>query len=234
MSFYINGLEVKICPSYLNYATSYCGKVFRISTGKQMKAYLKKCGYLDVRMSHDGKSSNTKVHVAVADSWLPYEDGKRFVNHIDGDKTNPCVDNLERCTSAENQRHAIDVGLKGKGEKLYNALLTDQDVHELCKRLEEGFTVKDLSEMFETSKDIVRKIRDGSNYPHIRTLYVNIPHKFQYEFSENTIRWVCEQINKGIADSTIAKISSNKNLKTPDVKRIRHKIRYSSISSEYF
>ena len=50
-------------------------------------------------------------HRLVALTFLQRIEGKDFVNHIDGNKFNPTVDNLEFCSSSENTQHAYDTGL---------------------------------------------------------------------------------------------------------------------------
>lgn len=87
--------------------------------------------------------------------------------------------------------------------------------------------------MFDVSKDIIRKIKSDDSYPSIRKLY-NIEHDYKIDLSEQTVRWVCERINEGLGDVPITKLSNNKSLNVYDVKRIRNKIRYRTISDEYF
>lgn len=52
------------------------------------------------------------IHRIVADTFIPNLENKRTVNHIDGDKTNNAVSNLEWASYQENLQHAVALGLK--------------------------------------------------------------------------------------------------------------------------
>jgi hypothetical protein len=72
---------------------------------------------------HGGKSGryrsfdNQLVHRLVARAFHPMVDGKSLVNHIDGDTTNNCAENLEWATHTENNQHARDMGLRKPGNE---------------------------------------------------------------------------------------------------------------------
>lgn len=181
------------------------------------------------------KRKHMKVHRLVCLTWVGQPPNSNFtdVNHKDGNSLNNHFNNLEWCTKSQNQRHAIKEGLKGKGEDLYNSQLTNKQVHEICQKLTEGILIKDLSKEYPVSKDILRKIKAGDTYFHIRKLY-NIEHKYKHYYSISTVKWVCEKILEGHSDKKIKDLSTNKNITIIEIKRIREKIRYKSISDSYF
>lgn len=74
-------------------------------------------GYLTVNFKVKGKQKNFYVHRLVAQQFIPNPDNKPEVNHIDGNKYNNLVDNLEWSTRLENVRHAFRTGLNKSYER---------------------------------------------------------------------------------------------------------------------
>lgn len=68
-------------------------------------------GYARVYLSKNAQDKYVGIHRLVAMSFIPNIDNKPQVNHIDGNKTNNNVNNLEWCTNRENAIHAIKLGL---------------------------------------------------------------------------------------------------------------------------
>lgn len=85
---------------------------------KRLKESKNNCGYSRVPVGH---SNPIYVHRLVAETFLdPPKDGQTQVNHLDGDKNNNNVENLEWYTPSENDRHAFRTGLKkpSPGERI--------------------------------------------------------------------------------------------------------------------
>lgn len=71
---------------------------------KILKQRLQNSGYLTVNLSKDGKGLNKTVHRLVAEAFIPNPEGLPEIDHIDGDKTNNAVENLQWISHVENNR----------------------------------------------------------------------------------------------------------------------------------
>jgi hypothetical protein len=80
--------------------------------GRVLTSQVNKNGYVYLRVSVNGLKVTIRPHRIIAQLWIPNPENKREVNHVDGNKQNNAVSNLEWVTPSENQKHAIDNGLK--------------------------------------------------------------------------------------------------------------------------
>ena len=116
------GIPVK---GYENlYEVSNLGRVSNYR--KVLKTYTLNSGYLAMKLVKDGGRKSVLLHRLVAEHFIPNPENKLEVNHINGDKTDNRVENLEWVTSSENKKHALNTGLKEyniptKGQKLGNS-----------------------------------------------------------------------------------------------------------------
>lgn len=95
------------------YSVSKCGKVYSNKTNKFLKQNPDMRGYMQVCLYHKGKTISRKVHKLVGDRFIDKK-ANNVYNHIDGDKRNNCLSNLEEVTHLENISHK-QVVIDGRG-----------------------------------------------------------------------------------------------------------------------
>ena len=111
----INMRKIEGFPGYL---ITENGEVWSEKRKAFRKLTKTKTGYLMVAFRTQGKFVNKSVHRLVAKAYIPNPENKPIVNHLDGCKTNNCVDNLEWVSAADNVAHAWRNGLCTVSDKL--------------------------------------------------------------------------------------------------------------------
>jgi general stress protein YciG len=115
-------------------------------TGRPMKPQFDKKGYLRVQIKNPNKHNGVttlKVHRVVAEHFIENKNNLPQVDHIDGDKSNNCVDNLEWVTNEENMRRAVARGaFEARRPKNLESL-----GGQILTAIEDGYVGKDLFEL---------------------------------------------------------------------------------------
>lgn len=112
-------------------------------------------------MTIDGKKKTYRVHRLVMMAFRPIKNMEKFeVNHKDGDKKNNNLENLEWCTSSENQIHAIKHGLQKirRGEESNFSKLKKDNIKEIFSLRNKGYTQKEIAEKFNCSSSNISYI----------------------------------------------------------------------------
>lgn len=105
---------MKPIANYENrYSITETGDVYNHATGKFLTPIKNPNGYLKVGLANgDGTQKQISIHQLVAMHYIPNPYRVDQINHIDGDKTNNCVRNLEWVTAKSNVEHAFKTGLR--------------------------------------------------------------------------------------------------------------------------
>jgi len=102
MSFEMNKVKVKKVPNFENYSVSSDGRVF--SLRGELKTSTS-TGYANVKLSNGPEKQSCQVHRLVAKLFIRNPKNLEIVNHIDGNKLNNDVSNLEWVDRKGNARH---------------------------------------------------------------------------------------------------------------------------------
>lgn len=139
---------------------------------KNRSVFLDKNGYEKIKIN--GKS--VFVHRLIYIDVHGFFPDNMVINHIDGNKRNNHISNLECVTQKENVRHAWALGLckSRKGESHGRSKLDDMKVLTMrtlpCKSKNGrgfGFSSKDLAEKYGVSAKVLREARSGKTWRHL-------------------------------------------------------------------
>lgn len=153
---------ITICKYILKfkYYVREDGTIYNAKTNKILSPQLDKDGYQKVQMvSIDGKRHRYSVHRLVLENFNPVEGMEKLqVNHIDGNKQNNALNNLEWVTCEKNIQHAIKNNLRAKVNG--SSKLTIEQVREIFIRSHDGEKNIDLGREFGIHPDSVGKIKN--------------------------------------------------------------------------
>ena len=100
------------------YQASNLGRIKSLRKNKIMSQQLNKYGYSIIILWKNGYKKTIFVHRLIAMAFLKMSYKRRFVNHKDGNKLNNNVNNLEWCSTQENNVHAYKTGLNTWAKKV--------------------------------------------------------------------------------------------------------------------
>ena len=154
-------------PIDVKYECNELGEIRNIKTGRKLSIFEGKDGYYRVSLFTRGKSKSYTVHRLILSAFNPNPDPNKYteINHIDGDKDNNALYNLEWCDRGYNQRHAYKNGLKvvKKGSKNGRAKLTEKDVTRI-KQLLKCLPQSEIAKIFGVGKSTISAIKTGAHW----------------------------------------------------------------------
>lgn len=142
--------------------------------------------------SVDGTARPHLVHRLVALQFIPNDDpeNKIQVNHIDGNKLNNTVTNLEWISHLDNNIHASVSGI-------VNYVVNDEEtVHQICALLED-YTTAEVAEKMNIPFTTITRIRDGYNWRHISKDYCFTDRRGQMLVTKDLVHDICFMLQHG-------------------------------------
>jgi hypothetical protein len=196
--------------NYSNYLVSNFGNIKNKKTNHILRGCSDKHNYKYYQLfSDDNKTKQFSCHRLVADLFIPNPDNKPQVNHIDSNKKNNHVDNLEWMTASENVKHAIKNGRK-KGNTINKKVkIIDED------NITFFDSITDAANHYEVPKECLSLAMKKDNNVYKSNLQKGLTFKIKHvpdKYDENEI-W--EKINiDGYKHLEITKSGLIRNRKT--------------------
>lgn len=138
--------------------------VFFLKKGRILKQRLDKDGYLCVKIRSEGVYPAQRVHILVAKAFIPNPENKPVVAHLDHDRANPALNNLQWATYLENTQQSVRDGRMQKGEERYCAILNKELV---IKVYESTMAYREMAKQLKVSFSAIERIKSGKNWKHV-------------------------------------------------------------------
>lgn len=183
---------------YNNIDTGYLisdgGRVKNNKTGRILKPSIDGSGYQQVNLHFNGMNKQFKVHILVAQAFIPNPENKPTVNHkLTGmeNKKNNDVDNLEWATHSEQIKHAYDNGAHTR--ECPTRKVTDEQVKDIVRYIYKGKTNKEISKLVNIPHYTVSAIRRNKTNLYQFDKVINL----QKTYSNKIIHSICKLMAKG-------------------------------------
>lgn len=159
--------------------------------------------YITVSLStYDGSKQYAQIHRLMMMTFNPIDNPELYdVNHKDGVKYHNWIWNLEWVTKSENIQHALNNNLFNLGETRDNSKLTNAQVREICLKISQGKSAKEISEEINIQdcdiQKIVMNILHGHSWKHISKDYdFSNAYKRKFLFTEDQINSICKYFER--------------------------------------
>lgn len=150
------------------YQVSTSGSIRNILKNNQLKPSPDTKGYTRVNLWKDGSYKTKKIHRLVAEVFLKNDNDYAQVNHIDGDKSNNNIDNLEWCDQSYNIKHAYANNLLSKkGTKNARATIDEKTAIDIKNMLLGNLTHREIADIFQVSIHVVANIKNKKAWAYL-------------------------------------------------------------------
>lgn len=154
----------KVIESFPNYTITDSGIIYSKKSNKIMKQHLDKDGYLVLNLSNNGIKKQCRVHRLVAIAFIPNPEGLATVNHINYNKLDNRVTNLEWLSNYDNAKDGCKYAPKFFGEKATAAKLTQAQADQIRLDYANGISRKELAQQYKITTASIGNVINNKTY----------------------------------------------------------------------
>lgn len=155
------------------YEVSSLGKV-RDLKGNIKPMYKQNKGYYCLSLYVKGKTFHPTIHRLVAEAFIPKIEGMNQVNHIDGNKANNSISNLEWCNQYLNYKHGKEHFYYSKNDTHYFSKITNEQVKCIPILFNLGFTRATIAKILGVNASSIEAIEKGISYRELNLNFKDI------------------------------------------------------------
>lgn len=166
----------KRISDFPKYRVNHLGEVksFHRHPPRLLRPISRDDGITSVVLCENGRRKSMALHRLVAIAFLGNHP-KHEVNHLNGNRLDNRLCNLEWATRKQNAHHASKMGLMVHGEQQHCAKLTEKDIKEIIRLVRGGLKRKAIAEIFGVHKQRIQDIVRGLDWRHITRGRIQLP-----------------------------------------------------------
>lgn len=173
------------------YMVSNHGRIYHKYLGTILNINVDSKGYSYKPLSTFNGQKNYRVHRLVMEAFC-YSEGceNLLINHIDGNKLNNLITNLEWCTYSQNSQHAYDNNLVSR---IHKSKYDENIIRNICKMLENpDIKLVEIAKLISVPVELVETIQYGKAHTIIANEYNIVPRNKPSKLSDEQVERMCE------------------------------------------
>ena len=167
----------KTIKNFPKYTINTLGEIISYQKSKKgtpLTSCINSAGYYHVGLYNNDKRCNCNIHRLLAETFIDNIDLLKCVNHINGDKTDNRLINLEWVSYSGNRIHAVDTGLAAMGEDHGKSVLTKNEVLSIRESYgNESLNTIELAEKFNVSTGCISMVVRNVTWKDVNYSYIH-------------------------------------------------------------
>ena len=208
-----------VVPGYEFAEVNELGQIRSSLTKSIYRPYTDKDGYLRCKVWDGFKLLGVYVHRAIALVFVDNPDSKPIVNHIDSNRANNSIANLEWVTPKENSEHGVKAGNFLVNEDAFASVYSNEQIKQVCELLSEGLTAKKISKETGVSLSVVNSVKIRRTWREISEQYTF--HKTKPKITDDVALEIKRLVGEGKSVAEIVQTINHPRVNSDTVRNIK-------------